>query len=213
MQVYLNNCLMGATNEIGAGNNLNSQGYIHSTNHDQVAGAQKSWYIGGNVLRDTTIFNSTPASIRLTPRSATIKLVTALYGDGFTVPVTNGVAITLSAQVRKSEVADGAAYNGNQPRLIVRANPSIGISSDTVVATYASGTGSWNLLSGASPTPTADGYMEVFFDCDGTAGWVNVDDVTLDTIEWDDTWFNAVPFMPVGNGSGGGEHFHAAIGL
>jgi hypothetical protein len=88
---------------------------------------------------------------------------------------------TVSVYLRKS-----AAYDGNQPRLIALANPEIGILTDTVLATFAGavdvdvGPGTFTQLSGslsgASITISADGVVEVVVDCDGTAGWINVDD-------------------------------------
>lgn len=43
-------------------------------------------------------------------------------------------------------------------------------------ATVTASTGTWEELSGTTPTPTDDGVFVVYVDCDGTAGWVNVDD-------------------------------------
>jgi hypothetical protein len=112
----------------------------------------------------------------MTPSSAASKLASAPRGAlGMLVEVSSGVAKTVSCPVRKSAAGDGAAYTGNQPRMMVRANPALGLTTDTVLATYASGTGSFNTMSGSTPTPTDDGEFEVYFDCDGTAGWINVD--------------------------------------
>jgi hypothetical protein len=60
-----------------------------------------------------------------------------------------------------------------------KANPSIGIGTnlrDVVIATYSAGTGAWNSISGTTAAVTGDGVLEFYIDCDGTAGWVNVDD-------------------------------------
>jgi hypothetical protein len=67
--------------------------------------------------------------------------------------------------------------NGNRARLIVKANPAAGIAADTVLATATvSSEGAFELLSGTTAAVTDDAVLEVYVDCDGTTGWVNVDD-------------------------------------
>ena len=98
---------------------------------------------------------------------------------GFRSQVHGQPNIVLEDHIDKRDLrfmGDGAAYNGNQPRLIVRRNDAIGITSDTVLATYSAGTGSWNQLSGTTAAFSDDGVAEVIVDCDGTAGWTNIDD-------------------------------------
>jgi hypothetical protein len=69
-----------------------------------------------------------------------------------------------------------AAYNGDQPRLIQRANPSLGQTTDVVLATSAGSTGTWTQLSGTSSSATDDGVWEFIVDCAAKCGVVNVDD-------------------------------------
>ena len=90
--------------------------------------------------------------------------------------VASGGTVAISAYLYKSAIGDGAAYNGGQPRLIQRANPALGLDSDVVLATYSAGTGAWNQISATSSVANDDGVLEFIVDCDGTAGWVNVDD-------------------------------------
>lgn len=131
------------------------------------------------VLISSATGNLTSPSVRLTPTSASVKLPTAPVFRGIKVPVANGVAgKTVSVFVRKSVVGDGTAYNGNQPRLVQRANYALGQTADVVLATAAAAAGTWEKLTGTLSTPTDDGAFEVFVDCDGTTGWVNVDDWT-----------------------------------
>ncbi len=69
-------------------------------------------------------------------------------------------------------------YYGSQPRLKVRRNDAIGITADTVLATYSAGVGVWtDLVGSATVAATDNGVMEFVVDCDGT-GFINVD-------EWD----------------------------
>lgn len=170
--ITLNNTLLGAATEVSNPANLGTYGFIKSSKHDQTEGAFKSWFQGGIVERDTTIFNTAAPSERLTPSSASIKLASGSR----VVAVDDLGTVTINAYVRKSVVGDGAAYNGNQPRLIVKANPACGINTDTVLATMSAAAGSWQQLTGTTAAVDADGALEFYVDCDGTAGWVNVDD-------------------------------------
>lgn len=72
----------------------------------------------------------------------------------------------------------GDTYSGNQPRLIVRRNTTVGITDDTVLDTAAAAAGNWEQLSGTTIAATHDGVMEFIIDCDGFEGWINVDDLT-----------------------------------
>lgn len=174
-QITLNNTLVGAATEVTNPSTLGVGGFIKSSKHDQTEGAFKSWFGGGIVERDTTIYNTAAPSERLTPSSATIKLA-----SGSRLVAVNDLAtVTINAYVRKSTAGDGAAYNGNQPRLILKANLACGINADVVLDTMTVGTGTWEQLTGTTAAVDADGALEFYVDCDGTAGWVNVDDWTV----------------------------------
>jgi hypothetical protein len=60
-------------------------------------------------------------------------LESASKGKGVLAAVANGATLTPAVYVWKE-----GGYTGNQPRLIVRANPAIGITTDTVLATLSS---------------------------------------------------------------------------
>jgi hypothetical protein len=169
--VYLNNTsLTGATEFTGFPQLLN--GFIKSSKHDQTEGAFKSWFNSGVIERDSVIFNTAAPSERLSPVNASLKL----QSGPRLVAVDDGSAVTINVYVRKSVAGDGAAYNGNQPRLIVKKNLAAGITSDTVLDTMTAAAGSWEQLTGTTAAVNADGALEFVVDCDGTAGWVNVDD-------------------------------------
>jgi hypothetical protein len=113
--------------------------------------------------------------MRLTPNSASYKL----ESGSFKVNVNAGQTITPSVYVRKSTVASGGAlYNGNQPRLILKRNDAIGVTADVVIDTMTLGAvATWEQLTAACPAAaTENGVAEFVIDCDGTAGFVNVDD-------------------------------------
>jgi hypothetical protein len=173
-----NNKLASST-EIATPSNLRGGGFVSSQKHDQTAGNHLFWLQGGKGQTDTTFYNTASPSIRLTPTSATVKMESAPKDRGIQVAVASGATATVSVYIRKSASGDGAAYNGNQPRLIQRANPALGQSSDVVLATYSGGTGSWAQISGTTSTATDDGCWEIVVDADGTAGWVNIDDFAV----------------------------------
>jgi hypothetical protein len=149
--------------------------WIRVQKYNQTAGDHRTFTTTGTIKTDTSIFRTASPSARCTPNSSGYKL----NSPSKKMPANSGQTITAAVYVRKSAAGDGAAYTGNQPRLIVRRNPGIGITSDTVLATYSSGTGSFNQISGAAATLTGDGVLEFYVDCDGTAGWINVDDWTF----------------------------------
>lgn len=145
---------------------------IASMKHHQVAGDHRLYTKYGLRQTDTAIYNAASPSERMTPNSASVKL----RSSSQLVAVNSGATCAVTAGVRKSVVGDGTAYNGSQPRLMVRACPFAGITNDTVLATAAGAAGSWETLSGITVSVTADCVLEFFVDCDGTTGWVNVDD-------------------------------------
>lgn len=178
-QIYCRNVLMASTTEVVNPSNMRIGSFVSSEKHDQTAGNHKTWSQYGLATIDTTIFNTASPSLRLTPVSATNKLESGPALRGWKIAVANGQTLTPTVFIRKSVVGDGTAYNGNQPRLIVRKNTAIGISADTVLATYSSAAGSWNSISGTTVSATDDGTMEFIIDCDGTTGWINIDDLTV----------------------------------
>jgi hypothetical protein len=52
----------------------------------------------------------------------------------------------------------------------------LGQNSDVVLDTMTVAVGNWETLTASSSSATDDGAWEFVIDCDGTAGWVNVDD-------------------------------------
>ena len=174
------NCKMGAATLLSfpslARTTLLSEGsYFSFEKYGQTAGDHRTEMKYGQLKTDTTIYSSASPSMRMTHNSSTKKLESAPRGKGILVPAINGQSSSLSANVRKSVIGDGAAYNGNQPRLIQRANPALGQNADVVLATYSASAGSWNLLNGTTSVATDDGAWELIVDADGTAGFVNVE--------------------------------------
>jgi hypothetical protein len=165
------NCIFASTPEVVS--SINDTSVVIAENYDQVVGSKRIWTGRGIVGTDTVIFRTSPSSIRLTPSRATFKLEYVVAKCA----VLAGTTPTVGIYVRKSVAGDGAAYNGNPPRLIVRRNVLVGIAADTVLATATSAAdGAWELLSGSLPALTGTGIVELEVDCDGTVGRVNIAD-------------------------------------
>jgi hypothetical protein len=143
---------------------------------DNTVGAHRTYYRNGLLSLDTTIFRSTTKSSKMTPSSATIY---QQFGKKL-IPVKANSTPTISVWVRKSVVGDGSAYNGSQPRLWLTNNPAIALFpsyDDIILATASAANGTWEQLSATLPVvPYEDTAFEVYLDCSGTIGWVNVDD-------------------------------------
>jgi hypothetical protein len=173
--VDFKNCAMTSGTEISNQTTMLGGSIIRSTRHDQTNGNHLIWESTGTIKSDSTIFRTTPISLRLTPLSATFKI----ESRPFLIPVKESQTITVGVWVRTSVVGDGAAYNGNLPRLICKFSGANGTGSDDLILATASAasSGAWEYISGALPTSIDNAAFEVAMDCDGTAGWVNFDDI------------------------------------
>jgi len=182
-EIYMQNCILASTT-LSSGFNGNQstgagcvqQSFIMCQKDGQVPGAHRFINPFGIGKTDTVIFHSASPSLRLTPNSAATKMVSAPLDMGVKCAVASGGTVTPSVWVRESVAGDGAAYNGNPARLIVRRNVGAGITTDTVLATLSGGTGSWVQLTGTTAAVSDDAVLEFIVDCDGTTGWINVDD-------------------------------------
>jgi hypothetical protein len=143
-----------------------------------VNGAHRTYFRDGLLTLDTTIYRSSTKSVRLAPTSAA-------YSQSFgnkIIPVKASSTPTISVWVRKSATGSGdsSTYNGSQPRLWLRQNSALASFSnydDIVLATASAANGTWEQLSATLPViPYEDTAFEVYVDCNGTTGWVNIDD-------------------------------------
>ncbi len=234
MKIKMANVSLASTTEVSGltdTSKAQSKSFVASSRHDQTSGVHKIYTTVGDVTYETTTVDVTP-SIKMTPSSAVIKLDTAgnLRGRGFLVPVDSGQNPTFNVKVQK----DGS-YNGAAPRLIVRANAAVGVNTDTVLATCTVSSGSWTTCSAVLGLSTTDaGVLEYVIDCDGTAGNIFVDTVTVTGASYNDggfkkwffgiaedgllavnatgttgmrNWFFGIPFVTIHNFNvgGGGE--------
>lgn len=152
--------------------NAIGQSYIRYQRVNQASGVHKTQLAArGTLTFDTTTFRTAAPSEKLTPTAAA--LFEKVESSIVEVPVDAAQIVTVSAWVQKD-----ASYNGNPPRLIAKANPALGQTTDLVLDTFTLGSGVWEQLAGALPSASEAGCWEIYVDCDGTAGNVFVDDYT-----------------------------------
>lgn len=179
VRAILRNCAIAESTFISNQINLDQDSYILVEKYNQTAGNHRNYQLYGNGTVDTTIFNIASPSYRITPSNASNKVQSAPPRLGFRAAVANGQTLTATAQVRESVVGDGTAYNGNAPRLFVRRNVALGITADTLLGTYSGAAGTFRSVSGTTATVNDDGVLEFYIDCDGTTGWINIDDFVV----------------------------------
>jgi hypothetical protein len=170
-----NKCRVAETLAIGGQSNLISTpdgviSYIGFDKLNNTSGNHRAYKQFGYAGSDQSVFRTASPSEVLVPNNATGKLPSGSKKFG----VANGNSATVSVWVRKS-----STYNGNEPRLILKRNIVGGVSSDQVLATLSGGTEEWLELTASTPTVTDDCVLEVYVDCDGNAGTVNVDDYSI----------------------------------
>lgn len=184
--VVMHNTTLASSTEVFFNSSTMSYGsYICSLKHDGVAGAHKTWKYGGRTTGaaleiDTAQFHTASPSLRMYPGVSGTKLESSTWEAA----VASGATLTPSVRVRHSTTGSGdsASYNGStRARLIVKKNVAAGIAADTVLATATSASdgaanGAWELISGTTAAVTDDAILEFCVDCEGTAGWVGVDD-------------------------------------
>lgn len=174
IEALFQNCLFSSTNKF-ATVQLKPGSSIAAMRYQQTNGSHRNQLAYGLLQTDTAISHDASPSERLTPNNALRKVESSPK----IVAVDATDVIEISAWVRKSVSGDpgGANYNGNPPRLLLKANAAIGIDDDIVLDSMAAAGGTWEELSGISPTSLIDdGVLEFLVDCDGTAGWINIDD-------------------------------------
>jgi hypothetical protein len=180
--VLFENCLLNSTTKFSSLTNLFGNSFIKLQRYQQTNNNHYIYTAIGNAAQyDGVIFRTGTASTRLIPLTTTFKHKSPLK----IMPVASGQTPTVSVWVRKSSVSDasGANYNGAQPRLMLGYSPSVFNytgQTDQVLATMTAGLGTWEQLTATIPyTAYSTGGFNIYVDCDGTTGWINVDDWSL----------------------------------
>lgn len=172
VRIVLRNCVRSSATKFAGQGNFTEGSFIASARDQQTSGSHSVAKRFGTTAPDTVIFNYGSPSSRMTPNTVGQKL----QGVARKAAVPSGQTVTVSVWVRKSAAGDGTAYTGNQPRLLLLADPAIGVNTTTVLATASAATGVWEQLTATTPAATDDAVFQFAIDCDGTAGWVNTDD-------------------------------------
>lgn len=154
---------------------FSNSSYLRSTKHDGSSTTHKSLYRFGTIASDqATRHTASGYSWKMTPNNASNKLI--LPGpstfDSFKAAVNASSAVTITAYVQKD-----SSYNGNAPRLVLVGGFIGGITSD-VTDSLSVGADTWEQLS-VSGTPSEAGVVDYYIDCDGTAGNIYVDDISV----------------------------------
>lgn len=176
----INTTLGSATPVSGATGSLrNSFCRLHK--NGGVSTAHTSYYVRGNILADQTTrhtasgnsWKMTPNALPTAPNVRKLVFPGPTEFDAFKVGCKANQAVTIKVYVYKD-----ASYNGNQPRLVVVGGLISGISTDQIATATSASNQAWEQLS-VTVTPTEDGAVEFYVDCDGSAGNAYVDDVSF----------------------------------
>jgi len=206
------NCTIADTtimySQLNGINNYSYESRVGFQRNNGVAGNHITYKNFGSQVRDSVIYDGSPNSIRLIPISAAYKL----RSTTFQISVASGSTATVSIKVRKSVVGDGTAYNGTQPRLILKSNPSAGSSfnTDVICATASAAAGTWETLSYTTPVVTDNVGLEFYVDCSGNNGWVNVDTFVSNNNNSMKYYNNGEPINDIS--TGGGEKSFTFVG-
>lgn len=174
-RIVFRNSTLSSPTQISGATLMTEGSFISFAKLNTTPGNHKTTKKYGTIIPDTTIFNSGGTSTRMTPNNSLSN--DKLQGTVRKFAVVSGQTATITVFLRKSVAGDGTAYNGNQPRLMLKADAAVGVLSDTVLAT-ADNTynGAWKALTAVTPAITDNAAFQIYIDCDGTTGWVNVDD-------------------------------------
>lgn len=177
MNIVATNCLYGGTEALftsGLGGLYDSRLGLVSLKHNGVTGSHKVFNQTGYYQTDTSIYKTASPSIRMVSIIGNIDLNSNLYR----IPVNAGSTCQVSVWVRKSTTSDsgGVNYNGNQPKLMYRYNALAGNLTTITAATMTASLGVWEQLTYTTATIPDSTVLEFYVECDGTAGWINIDD-------------------------------------
>jgi hypothetical protein len=201
--IFKNSSFLSTTKVQSPTTQFSKPSYVYSSRDNQVDGTHFIYRYNGTLRSDLIIFRTSPSSLRISPLSSVFKI----ESNPVFVPVESGKTITVGVWVRRSVIGDGAAYNGNLPRLICKVNSSTWTGlTDVVLATAsAASNGAFEYISGTTPVAIDNAAFEIVVDCDGTAGWVNVDDMFIskqNATKGFKYWVNASP-VPTSNSNNG----------
>jgi hypothetical protein len=163
----VNTSLVSATEITGETGPLQGSRYSIQNPDGAIANSRTYYTKVGSITYETSVVHGT-VSEKLTPIETSGSY---LYSSPKRVAVNNADTVTMTVWARKS-----AAYNGSiQPRMIVRANPALGIDDDTVLDTLSVAADTWEQLSGTTAAVSGKGVLEFCLQVNGTAGLAYAD--------------------------------------
>lgn len=169
-EVHINNTILDSTTEFTNRSNCAAGAFVSRHRKDQVSNVHQREYLTGMVSYETTTFRTAAPSEKLTLNGAA-SYAAPLCSSVRRVPVNSGETVSIQAYVRKD-----SSYAGAQPRLMVLANPSLGIDDDTIINTMTVGADTWEALTGTTASAEEDGVLEFVVEAYGAAGAAYVDD-------------------------------------
>lgn len=130
----------------------------------------KSYLRNGTTERDDTVYATAAPSEKCSPD---VQLTAeTLESSPFFAAVGDGQTKTVTVKVRK----DSSYVGSFEPRLVLKANGSMGQDSTQVMDTLSVGADTWETLSAPLPEALQDGVFELCVEGTGTAGAFWVDD-------------------------------------
>lgn len=147
--------------------------FVRSEDTETTVGSMKTWTRYGTIekLDGASARGGSGSCGKMIPNSATAHCLKSGYRQ---VAVASGQTVTPHVYVYET-----ATYNGTRAGLYVRKNTRMGITSDTLLDTAtAASDEAWEELTGTTVAVSADGVIEFYVACDGTAtaGALYVDD-------------------------------------
>jgi hypothetical protein len=174
-EIHLVNTILSCGTEIGGITTMGYRSVIRFHKKDQSSTTFSVTYRRGTIAPDSiTRHTASGYSWKLTPNTTYCKLYFPGPSklDTFKVAVNASSLVTINAWVYKD-----ASYTGNQPKLAILGGLIGGIADD-VEDLMTVGLSTWEQLT-VTGTPNEQGVVEFIISCDGTAGNVYVDDITV----------------------------------
>jgi hypothetical protein len=147
---------------------------VYSHDHDGAEGTHYCWKREGIIQTDATTYKTAAPGIRMTPYYASEKL----ESDPMKITCADGATKTVKVWVYKA-----AAYDGDEPRLVLKRNYAAGVTTDAVLDTMTAAVETWEQLSGVVTAPSENTVYDLVVDCaDGTASghYIVIDDWTVE---------------------------------
>lgn len=154
----------------------NTSGYPSGVVIQKLNNSTGSDFIYSNtstISLDSVIYRTAAPSTRLAPA---IAVGCSTPSPTVRIPVKSGQTCSVGVWVRKSSLSDGGAYNGGEPTLVIRPNLALNNLDNTTVDTMTATAGNWEQLTYTTGTVSYDTTLEFIVVCDGSVGWINIDD-------------------------------------